>query len=129
MDIDQLFSTLSIEAEKEAKRQKKAEKRGQFNAKKRANLPDKIFDYIYNAQYRKLFSLAWYDDMTYKLSPDKAAIKPLLILCYNDPACQSPEPDYLKKEPFIDSTPNKLSKAERRWIACRTAVLKKWKSF
>lgn len=128
-DMDQSFSTLSTEAEEEAKRQKKAEKGGQSDAKKRANLPDEIFDYIHTAQCRRLFSLAWYDDMTYKSSPDKAAIKPLPVLCCNGPACQSPEPDYLKREPFIDSTPNKLSEAEREWIACRTAALKKWRSF
>lgn len=34
---------------------------------KRDNISGKIFHYIYNAFYQQYFSLAWYDNMTYKI--------------------------------------------------------------
>ncbi|MCJ1468820.1 hypothetical protein MMC07_007450 [Pseudocyphellaria aurata] len=61
-------------------------------------MSDEIFDYIYVALCRRLFSLAWYDDFTYATASSAATAAPAKALpdaCYNGLSCQSPEPNYL----------------------------------
>lgn len=72
------------------------------DAQKRAALFYEIFDYIYVVKCRRLFSLAWYDDQTYVLANDTGTTPPLPTLCCNGPGCQSEDPEFLKRDPFVE---------------------------
>lgn len=130
-DQDDLIAAfLATEADEQQIQKKKDKKANQSDAAKRAKLPDEIFDYIHVAQYRRLFSLAWYDDLTYA---DQEQIdgsitkKALPTACCNGPSCKSVEPEFLHREPFIQSKVIKHTESDREWMACRTAALKKWR--
>lgn len=60
--IAAFFATKADEQQIQKKKDKKA---NQSDAAKQAKLRDKIIDYIHIAQCRRLFFLAWYDDLTY----------------------------------------------------------------
>ncbi|MCJ1348467.1 hypothetical protein MMC31_006699 [Peltigera leucophlebia] len=132
-----LFSGLIItDADENQLKKKKARQASKSDAQKRANLPDEIFDYIHVARCKRLFSLAWYGDMTYAEETlhnnpsqllETPSRKALPEFCYNGPSCKSQEPDYILREPFINTVPTKHTEAEREWIACRTAGLKSWR--
>lgn len=86
-----------------------------------------IFDYIHVAQCQRLFSLAWYDDLTYS-SKKGLNHQPLSLAYCNGPNCKNIEPDYMNREPFISTTLTKLTESDQEWIFCRTIALKKWRS-
>lgn len=117
---------LATDAEKARKKAKKDQQTSRTSEKKREMLADEIFDYIHVARCRRLFSLAWYDDLTYA-EDDVGWIKPLPVLCCNGPSCLSLEPDFMQREPFIEASSIKTTKIDREWIACRTLELKKWR--
>ena len=71
--------------------------------------------------------MTWYDNLTYA-SKEGLNHQPLPLTCCNGPSCKNIEPDYMQKEPFISTTPTKLTESDREWIACQTAALKKWRS-
>lgn len=114
-DQDLIASVLSIEGDQDkfAKQQSRKRTSNKTEAEKRRNLPNEIFEYIHVARYRRLFSLAWYNDITYTMSDDAGITKPLPILCCNGPDGLSAKPDYLKREPFIDLTPTKFTETDR----------------
>lgn len=85
-----MFDLLTTNVE-EASCSKKRKKAFQTDAAKRDNLPNEIFDYIYAAKCKRLFSLAWYDDKTYA-SP----LTPLAILCCDGPSCNLEDSEYLQ---------------------------------
>lgn len=126
---DLIASILSIEGnqDKFAKWQSRKRISNKIEAKKRRNLPNKIFEYIHVARCHRLVSLAWYDNITYTRLDDDGVTKPLLILCCNGSDRLLVKPDYLKREPFIDLTPIKPTKTDREWIACQIMALKKWR--
>lgn len=121
---DQLLDLLSTEAETSSLSKKMKKQASKTDAQKRANLPEEIFDYMHVAKCRRLFSLAWYDDLTYGNRPSS---KPLPTLCCNASGCLSEDPDFLKREPFVKPVTVKYSEAEREWIACRFAALTEWR--
>lgn len=123
---NQLFTLLSTEAEEETKSKKEKKKSSKTDAEKRDHLPDEIFDYIHAAKYRRLFFLAWYDDLTYIPKNDDVDKLPPMFCC-NGSGCQSEEPPYLHCDPFVDSNPTKFLEADRKWIACQTDKLKSWR--
>lgn len=51
--------------------------------------------------------------------------KALLEFYCNGPSCKNQEPDYILREPFINTTPPKHTKVERDWMACQTAELQR----
>lgn len=54
--------------------------------------------------------------------------KPPPIPCCNGPSCKSPEPGFLRREPFIEQAiVTKYTEADREWMACRIAALEKWR--
>lgn len=71
--------------------------------------------------------MAWYDDITYALDTESGLGKALPTSCCNAPSCQSIEPEFLQREPFIDSSPTKYTETDREWFAYRTVALKKWR--
>lgn len=67
-DSDLLSALLGTEAE-----EKKSGRRvSKSDAAKRAQLPDELSDYIHAVKYRRLYSLACYDDTTYVIPSDAA---------------------------------------------------------
>lgn len=101
-DSKLLFALLATKSEitnqiKAAKKQK-----NQSELQKRANLPDKFFDYIYYVFCQRFFSLAWYNDITYAINKATKLRKNLPTLCCNGPSCKSTEPKFLQREPFIE---------------------------
>lgn len=94
---------------------------------KHANLPDEFFDYIYCALYRRLFSLAWYNDMTYAINKITGFGIDLPTSCCNRFNYKNTEPEFLQRELFINIAPTKYSKSDREWITYQTATLKTWK--
>lgn len=72
--------------------------------------------------------MAWYDDLTYAQSEDGSSPKALPTSCCNGPSCNSVEPDYIQREPFIDTTTAKVTEVDREWVACRTLALKQWRT-
>ena len=99
-----------------------------MNATKRSRLPNKIFNYIHVARCQKLFSLAWYDNMMYAQSEDFSPAKALQIPCCNNLSCNSTEPYYTQREPFVNTAIAKATEADREWIACWTLALKQWRT-
>lgn len=106
------------------KQQKKDQNISQIDVAKRANLFNEILNYIYVARCRRLFSLAWFDDLTYVQSEDSIS-KALLIACCNKPNCNSVELNYIQLEPFIDITTPKFTKIDLKLIAYYIHELKK----
>lgn len=96
------------------------------NAQKRANLPNKIFDYIFVAKCCRVFSLNWYDDSTYG-NNNIANTKPLPILYCNGSGCNLKDPEYLEREPFVKPVAIKYLEADREWIVSRSDTLTKWR--
>lgn len=88
----QLFDILTTEAKQEFQARRSKKKTSKSDAKKRAKLPDEIFDYIHVAKCRRLFTLAWYDDKTYTPSND-GLTKALPILYCNGSSCKSKNPE------------------------------------
>ena len=117
---------LATEVEEDSRVKKSKKRASKSDAEKRAKLPDEIFDYIHAAKCRRLFSLAWYDDLTYAPNAEGLS-KALPTLCCNSFSCSSEEPPFLKRLLFIDTTAVKYTEADREWIAYRTAELKKWR--
>lgn len=112
VDDDDLMATLlATDVEDSRKKAKKDKQTSCTNEKKRDNLADKIFDYIYVARCRQLFSLAWYNDITYAEQKD-GLTKPLPTPCCNGPSCLSPEPEFMQKKPFISSFSVKFSEID-----------------
>lgn len=95
------------------------------NIQKRANLSNKIFDYIYIAKCCRIFSLNWYNNSTYGNS-NKASTKLLPILCCNGSGCNLKNLEYLEKEPFVKPVAIKYLKAIRKWFIYRSDILTKW---
>ena len=124
-----LFSgILASDADQDRRERKKELRTSQTNATKRSRLPNEIFDYIHVARCRRLFSLAWYDDMTYAQSGDSSPTKALPIPCCNGPSCNSTESYYTQREPFLNTAIAKATEADREWMACRTLALKQWRT-
>lgn len=123
--IEELLDLLSTEAETSSHIKKMNKKASSTDAQKRANLPDEIFDYIHVAKCRRLFSLNWYNDSTYGHG-NEASTKLLPTLCCNGSGCNSKDPEYLEREPFVKPVAIKYSEADREQIACRSAILTKW---
>lgn len=117
---------LSIKAKEETKSKKKKKKSSKTDAQKPDYLPDKIFDYIHAAKYKRLFSLAWYDNLTYLLKNNDVG-KPLPVFCCNGSGCQLKELLYLYCNFFVDLNPTKFLKADWKWIVCQTDKLKSWR--
>lgn len=126
-DSNLLSALLAIEGETEKKKKSAKQQANKTDIQKRANLSDEIFNYIHNAPCRRLFSLAWYDDMTYAADETTGLAKALPIPCCNGPSCNSAEPEFLQREPFINTLPTKYTEADQEWIAYRTAALKNWR--
>ncbi len=103
---------LATEVEEDLKAKRAKKQASKTDAEKRAKLPDKLFDYIYAAQCRRLFSFAWYNDLTYAPNVDGVS-KALSKLCCNGPNCNLKEPNFLERSPFIDIAQVKLNKAAR----------------
>ena len=121
-----LFDLVATEAEEDLNAKRAKKQASKTDAEKRAKLPDELFNYIHAAQCRRLFPLAWYNDLTYAPNADGLS-KALPELCCNGPSCNSKEPDFLERPPFIDTTPARINDAAREWIAYRTAELRKWR--
>lgn len=83
---------------------KKEKQASRTNVAKYAKYPNKIFDYIHVTCCQRLFSLAWYNDLTYVQSKDVSYTKELSVPYCNGPSCNSTEPDYIQREPFINTT-------------------------
>ncbi len=124
---EDLLDLLSTEAETSSHNKKMKKKAFSTDAQKRANLLDEIFDYIHIAKCRWRFSLNWYNDSTYG-NGDEANTKPLPIFCCNGSQCNSKDPKYLEREPFVKLVAIKYLEADRKWIACRSAMLTKWQN-
>lgn len=127
-DGDPMATLLATEAEASLEKHKKARLSRRNHTSKRAKIPDDIFDYINIARCRRLFSLACYDDLTYAQKKGPQSKKALPTSCCNGPSCNSPEPEYLQREPFIEqATVIKYTEADLEWIACRIAGLNQWR--
>lgn len=127
-DSDLLSSLLATEAETKQNTCLAKKKANKTDLQKRASLLDEIFDYIHVAQCRRLFSFAWYDDMTYAANEDlETPIKALPVTSCNSPGYQSNEPKLLKRKLFIETLPIKFSKFDREWFTFCTLALKKWR--
>lgn len=63
--------------------------------------------------------------MTYAQSEDT---KELPVPCCNGPSCNSVEPDFIQREPFMDTTNPPITEADREWIVCQTLELKRWRT-
>ena len=130
-DADKADLVSGVPATKADKSRISKKKEGRSNksdAAKRANLPDEMFEYIHVAQCQRLYSLAWYDDMTYAQSSDNSgATKTLPQPCCNGPRCQSEEPEFMKRDSFIDTSTPKYMENDREWIAYRGLALKVWR--
>lgn len=128
-EADLFSGILASNADQNRRQRKKEVKANQTDVEKRAKLPNEIFDYIYVARCQRLFSLAWYDNLTYAQGDDSSTpAVALLIPCYNSPNCSSTEPLYILRESFIDTTITKTTEADRKWMVCRTLALKEWRT-
>ena len=93
-DFELLSAFMAIEAEIEATKWSSKQQSNKTNAQKRANLSDEIFYYIHTIYCQRLFSLAWYNNMTYTLDMETGLGKALPTCCYNGPSCQSIKPKF-----------------------------------
>ena len=126
-ETDLLSALLATEREAEKKKQSANKRTSKSDAARRASLPNEIFDYIHVAPCRRLFSLAWYDDMTYAVNEESSSGKALPVLCCNGSGCQSPEPAFIKQKLHFDTYFTKHNEYEREWIAYRSLALKQWR--
>lgn len=94
-----ISSVLAIDADENGKKARKDLQARRMYAAKRAELPTEIFHYINTAQCRRLFALAWYDDLTD--ADHDGSRKPLPMSCCNGPGSLSPEPGFMQRESFI----------------------------
>ena len=82
-DGDPMATLLATEAEASLEKQKKAWLSKRNHTSKKAKISDDIFDYINIARCRRLFSLAYYDDLTYAqkngLNPRKLSPHPAVM--------------------------------------------------
>ena len=108
---------LATEGEDEMVKKKNEKKANKSDAEKRANLSNEIFDYIHVAPCRRLFLLAWYDDMTYAKNADGSMLS-LPTFCCNGHGCNSTTPDFLSREDFIDVSPVTYTEVDQEWVAC-----------
>lgn len=94
---DSEFLSILLATKSKITNQKKIIKKqkNQSKLQKGTNLPDKFFDHIYCTPYRRLFSLARYNDMTYAINETIGLGKNILTLCYNSPSYKSIEPEFL----------------------------------
>ena len=113
---------LATEREDKMVKKNNEKKANKSDAKKRANLSNEIFNYIHVTPYRRLFSLAWYDDMTYTKNADRSMLALPTLYC-NEHGCNSTTPDFLSREAFIDASPVIYRKVDREWVACRMVEL------
>lgn len=105
-----LEALLNTEADEQQKRTKEVKQNNKSNVDKCAKLPNKIFDYIHIAKYRRLFSLAWYGNVMYAFK-EKIA-KSLSGLCCNRPGCKSTMPEIFNWEPFANTTLVKVTESD-----------------
>ena len=110
--IEELLDLLSTEAKTSSHNKKMNKKAFSTDAQKRANLLNKIFDYIHVAKCCQVFSLNWYDDSTYS-NGNKASTKPLPILYCNGFGCNSKDPKYLERELFVKPVAIKYLETDR----------------
>ena len=101
---DFFLGVLATNVEQDCSKKKKEKQASHTNAAKCAKLSNEIFDYIHIACCQRLFSLAWYNDLTYAQSEDISPPKELPVLCCHGPSCNSIEPDYIQRESFINIT-------------------------
>lgn len=127
-EADLFSGMLASDADQNRRHQKKDLQANQTDAAKRTKLPNEIFDYIHVARCRRLFSLAWYEDLTYAQSDDLSSPTALPIPCCNGLSCNLIEPSYTPRELFVDTTTKKATEADREWMACRTLALKQWRT-
>lgn len=106
--------------------QKSSKQTSKSDSQKQANLPSKIFDYMYTAKCQRFFFLSWYNNQTYAPAVNNIT-KPLPIFCCNGFCCQSKELNFLKRKPFVQTSSIKYTKSMKEWITCRIAALKEWK--
>lgn len=110
---NQLFTLFTTDAKEEIQGNEATKRKSATNAEKRAKLPNKIFNYIHSTKCRRLFLQDWYDDVTYA-PREKELIKALPNLCSNRSSCQSPNPKFLKRPPFINTTPAKYKESNQK---------------
>lgn len=123
-----LLAILAIEVETKKQSRSAKNQANKSDLQKRANLPNEIFDYIHVALCTRLFSLAWYNDMIYAATEDiYISAKALPTACCNGPAYQNEEPEFMRREPFIETLSVKYTEFDCEWIAFRTIALKKWR--
>lgn len=94
-DSKLLSAFIATEAKIEASKRSSKQQTNKTDAEKRANLLDEIFYYTHIVPCQRLFSLAWYDDITYALDTKSSLSKALFISCCNRPSCQNIEPEFL----------------------------------
>lgn len=103
-DADLFLGLFITDADENHLKKKKQRHASKTDAQKRAKLLDENFVYIHVARYRRLFSLAWYGDMTYaeeasvhpgSTSNNLPSNKPLPTHGCNGPSCMRPEPAQL----------------------------------
>lgn len=130
-DGDPVATLLATEAKASLEKRKKARLLRKKHASKRVKICDEIFDYVNVARCRRLFSLACYDDLTYATQKGSKSNKALSIACCcNGSSCNSPEPEYLHRQPFMEQATVPLPSTPRlieSGFACRIADLKQWR--
>lgn len=94
IESDFLITFLATESENKKKKKVTKQRTKKTDIQKRANLPNKIFNYIYMVPCCRLFLLARHDDMTHIVNITGIA-KALPIPYCNGPNYSSPIPDYL----------------------------------
>lgn len=119
---------LATDADQDRRQRKKELQANQTGAAKRSKLPNEIFDYIHVARCQRPFSLAWYKDLTYAQRNDSSSPAALPIPCCNCTSCNSAEPSYTQRNPFVNTTTTNTTKVDREWMACRTLALKQWRT-
>lgn len=74
-ETDLLSALLATEGEAQKKQRSAKKRTSKSDAAKRTSPPNEMFDYIHVAPCRRLFSLAWYDDMTSMQAQQSIAVK------------------------------------------------------
>ncbi len=80
---------------------------------KKIKFSNKLLDYIYAAQCKRLISLVWYNDLTYTLNINSLS-KAFLKLYYNIFSYNLKKYSFLKKLLFIDTTLAKINKTTHK---------------
>lgn len=105
-----LFNLIVIKTKKDSNTKKAKKQTSKTEMKKRVKLPNKLFDYIYTAQCQKLFSLAWYNDLTYT-SNVNSLLKAFPELYYNGFSYNLKDLSFLKKILFSITNLAKMNEA------------------